>query len=155
MLLTKSDRQNTYAYRITSSNFPDFNGEGTHRSGGRWVSPGRYAINASESYSLGVLEYIQWNGSNSVADLICIKVEIPPDIYVAQVENLLDASLGNSDYTRTREIGDRWYDRGESVVLRLPSVVSPYESNLLFNQEHADFSRITICMSHPVILNDC
>jgi RES domain-containing protein len=54
-----------------------------------------------------------------------------------------------SDYSISREIGDDWYDRGESAVLWVPSVVSPYESNLLFNQQPADFSRIVVHQPTP------
>ena len=47
-------------------------------------------------------------------------------------------------YRATRRIGDDWYERGDTAVLWVPSVVSPYESNVLCSQLHADFSRIVV-----------
>ncbi len=91
-----------------------------------------------------MLEYLQWNGDTSLTDLLYIKVEVPAGIAIEQAHVPDNSIWEDNDYSRTREIGDGWYDRGESVALRLPSVVSPFESNLLFNQEHADFSRIVI-----------
>ena len=53
--------------------------------------------------------------------------------------------LENVKYAyRIVSIGDDWYDRGDTAVLWVPSVVSPYESNALCNQLHADFSRIVV-----------
>ena len=37
-----------------------------------------------------------------------------------------------------------WVQRGDTAVLWVPSLVSPVESNLLFNQTHADFKRLTV-----------
>jgi len=49
-----------------------------------------------------------------------------------------------SNYSAFREVGDEWYDRGHTAVLWVPSVVSPYESNVLFNQRHEEFTRIVV-----------
>lgn len=43
-----------------------------------------------------------------------------------------------------RALGDSWHDRGESLQMWVPSVVSPHESNVLVNQRHAAFSRLVI-----------
>jgi RES domain-containing protein len=40
--------------------------------------------------------------------------------------------------TRPTEVGDTWFDAGESVVLRAPSVVLQDEFNLLLNPASPD-----------------
>ncbi len=49
----------------------------------------------------------------------------------------------------TRALGNRWYDRGRTAVLWVPSVVPRYESNVLFNQRRADFIRLEVEPPRP------
>ena len=58
-------------------------------------------------------------------------------------------SLALGDYEECRAIGDDWYQRAETAVLWVPSIVSPHESNLLFNQQHKDFSKIIVHKPAP------
>jgi len=37
-----------------------------------------------------------------------------------------------------------WHDRRRTAILWVPSAVSPYERNVLFNQAHEDFTMIEI-----------
>jgi hypothetical protein len=53
------------------------------------------------------------------------------------------------DFAECRAIGDDWYERGDSAVLWVPSVVSPYESNSLFDQRHDDFRAIIVHDARP------
>jgi RES domain-containing protein len=48
----------------------------------------------------------------------------------------------------TREIGDRWVKERRSVVLALPSAVSPADMNFLLNPEHPNFKHVRI--SSPI-----
>ena len=138
-------RTHTRAYRIVSPNYPPFDGTGAHRWGSRWISPGRWVVHAAETYSLAVLEnLVHWQTSALPPTLVCVKVNIPEAIDQEQLD-LADAqSSPENGYTSCRAIGDDWYDRGETAVLWVPSAVSPYESNILFNQRHQDFSRIVV-----------
>jgi RES domain-containing protein len=45
---------------------------------------------------------------------------------------------------RLQTIGDAWVYRGKSVVLRIPSVIVPSESNFLLNPAHPDFDKLAI-----------
>lgn len=138
-------KTHTPAYRIVSPKYPPFDGTGAHRWGSRWISPGRWVVHAAETYSLAVLEnLVHWQTSAIPPTLVCVKVNIPDAIDQEQLD-LADAQFSpENDYTSCRAIGDDWYDRGETAVLWVPSVVSPYESNILFNQRHQDFSRIVV-----------
>lgn len=44
----------------------------------------------------------------------------------------------------TRKFGNDWLASGRSVVLRVPSAVTPREFNYLINPRHADFSKLKI-----------
>jgi RES domain-containing protein len=48
-----------------------------------------------------------------------------------------------------RDIGTRWAETGETVVLQLPSAVVPEEHNFLVNPRHPDFRRLTIGAAEP------
>ena len=44
----------------------------------------------------------------------------------------------------TQQIGDQFVKKGNFLVLKVPSVIVPQESNYLFNPLHADFDKIKI-----------
>ncbi len=140
----------TRAYRIVSPQYPPFDGSGTHRWGSRWISPGQYVVHAAETYALAVLEnLVHWQTSTLPPTLVWVAVDIPIDIEQEELDRGdLPRPKGN-DYSAYREIGDDWYNRGETAVLWVPSMVSPVESNLLFNQQHKDFSRIVVHKAVP------
>ena len=73
-------------------------------------------------------------------------MQIPRGLDQERVEEIDRAVLASDDFTATRALGDRWYAGGRTAVLWVPSAVSPYESNVLFNQGHADFARLEV---HP------
>ena len=134
-----------YAYRIVSSRYPPFDGAGAHRWGSRWVSPGRQVVHAAETYALAVLEnLVHWQSGTLPRDLVCVQIAIPGDVAQEWADEVDPALLLAHDYRATRRIGDDWYDRGDTAVLWVPSDVSPYESNALCNQLHAEFSRIVV-----------
>ena len=134
-----------YAYRIVSSRYPPFDGAGAYRWGSRWVSPGRQVVHAAETYALAVLENLaHWQSGTLPHDLVCVQIAIPGDLAQELADDVDPALLITHDYRATRPIGDDWHDRGDTAVLWVPSVVSPYESNVLCNQLHADFSRIVV-----------
>ena len=139
------DTSSTRAYRIVSSKYPPFDGAGTHRQGSRWISPGRWVVHAAETYALAVLEnLVHWQTSTLPPTLVTVTVDVPDTIRQEKLDYADLPTSALSDYARFRAIGNDWYDRGETAVLWVPSTISPVESNLLFNQEHTDFSLIVV-----------
>ena len=133
----------TRVYRIVSPQYPPFDGSGTYRWGSRWLSPGRYVVHTAESYSLAVLEnLVHWQTSSIPKSLLCVAADIPNEIEQEELDRN-DLPEPNN-YTQFQEIGDDWYERGETAVLWVPSVISPVEFNILINQKHADFVHIGI-----------
>ena len=138
-------RRKTHAYRIVSPKYPPFDGAGTHRWGSRWVSPGSWVVHGAETYALAVLEnLVHWQTSALPPNLVCVAVEIPATVKQEHLTATDAPNLSSSDYTASRKLGDDWYERGETAVLWVPSVVSPYECNVLFNQQHKEFGRMIV-----------
>ena len=132
-----------HAYRIVHERYPPFDGGGAYRWGSRWVGPGRWVIHAAERYSLAVLEnLVHWRTTALPPGLVCVRVTIPAGLKQEWVDGIDHAQLTLSELAPTRALGNQWYDRRRTSVLWVPSAVSPYESNVLFNQRHADFHRI-------------
>ncbi len=140
-----SRRNYASVYRIVSKKYPVFDGGGAQRWGSRWVSPGRRVVHAAQNYSLAVLEnLVHWQSSGLPPSLVCVEAKISDSIeqeYLPRDE--LPEDMGN-DYSAFREIGDDWYDTGGVAVFWVPSLVSPYETNVLINQAHPDFAKIRV-----------
>ena len=106
-------------------------------------------VHAAETYALAVLEnLIHWQTSTLPPTLVCVEIQIPDEIEQEQLDRTDMPSDPASEYSKYRVIGDDWYERGETAVLWVPSVASPFESNVLFNQQHRDFSQIRV--SDPI-----
>lgn len=82
-------------------------------------------------------------------NLVCVAVEVPSSIKHERLKIDDVPTLSSIDYSASRKLGDDWFERGATAVLWMPSVVSPYESNVLFNQHHKDFSRIKVGEPKP------
>lgn len=131
-------------FRIVSNRYPPFDGGGAYRWGSRWVDPGRLVVHAASSYSLAVLEnLVHWQSNALPPTLVCVVASIPD----APKQSTVNPS-NYKDEDACRAIGNKWFDEGKTVALWVPSIVSPYENNVLINQLHADFSKIKI--SKPV-----
>lgn len=149
-----ASRRKTHAYRIVSPKYPPFDGSGTHRWGSRWVSPGSRVVHGAETYALAVLEnLVHWQTSALPPNLVCVEVTIPANVKQERLTASDVPTLSSIDYTDSRVLGDDWYGRGETAVLWVPSVVSPYESNVLFNQQHNDFRRVDVGDPKPAHLD--
>lgn len=142
--------QATRVYRIVSPQYPPFDGTGTHRWGSRWISPHQYVVHTAELYALAVLEnLVHWQSSAVPKGLVCVAADIPDDVEQEELDRKDLPKADADDYAAFREIGDEWYQRGETAVLWVPSIVSPVEANVLVNQTHKDFARLTIHKPAP------
>ena len=43
-------------------------------------------------------------------------------------------------YSDLQKIGSDWYNKRESLVLKIPSAIIPFEFNYVINTEHPEFS---------------
>ena len=127
-------------YRVVSNKYPAFDGTGAHKHGSRWVDPGRFVVHAAAAYSLAILENIvHWRTPKLIPSLVTVVATIP-----ASIKQQTASIKKPGDQDACRKIGNAWYDTAECAVLWVPSIVSPYEQNVLLNQLHPDFSKIKI-----------
>lgn len=124
--------------------------------GGRWNSPGRPLVYASEHLSLAVLEtLVHLNPERFPVNSVAYSVELP-DRSVERVSrvNLSAAWTTDASFASTRAIGDAWLEEGQSLVLRVPSAVVPQEENVLINPEHPLFaSSVHIASGEPFLFD--
>lgn len=137
-------------YRIVSPQYPPFDGSGSHRWGSRWISPGQYVVHTAESYALAVLEnLVHWQTSSVPNGLVCVAADIPNYVEQEELDRKHLPQAKANDYAPFREIGDEWFQRGETAILWVPSVVSPVEANILINQTHKDFAKLVVHKPTP------
>lgn len=123
-----------------------FSGDGARRYGGRWGRRGIPLVYASATLSLSVLEILaQVVSYEDLDDYLAI----PATFDGGHVETLADADLP-ADWRAlpapesTRALGTAWAESGRTLVLRVPSVLLPSESNYLINPLHPAFGEMGI-----------
>ncbi len=121
-----------------------FDGESARSSGGRWNSPGVGVVYAAESLSLGLVELlVHLKNGGTLPAYSAVRLEFEEVLVASVAPTELPANW--RDYpapAETRAIGDKWVRGATRVILRVPSVVVPTESNYVINPGHPDFSRI-------------
>jgi RES domain-containing protein len=137
----------TRAWRIVREDHGStaFDGEGAWRFGGRWNSRGTRTVYTSATLSLAALETLVHLNPPVAFKYVAIPIEFDE----ALVETLPLSALP-SDWTEeppsraTQDLGDRWIRESRSVVLEVPSVLIPGESNYLINPGHPEFRSVSI-----------
>ncbi|MHB9111305.1 MAG: RES family NAD+ phosphorylase [Thermoleophilia bacterium] len=133
-------------YRIAkSAHIDDSTGVGARMHGGRWNEKGVPVIYAASSPSLAALEYlVHLPIVLAPRDLSICRFALPDSVSVTRVkESALPADWKTSPpVADTQEIGTRWAGSGKSLLLFVPSVLVPEESNILINPLHPEFRKI-------------
>lgn len=125
----------------------DLSGKGAEITGGRWNDKGTPLVYTSTNRALAALETIvHLNSGGLPLNRYLVEIIIPDD--VSDSAEALDhtiapfgwdaepASRTSSDY------GTRWARAATSLLLRVPSVIVPEESNVLLNPRHPDITAI-------------
>ena len=140
------------AYRIgTKSNrYPIFNGEGSVPYPGRWNTARCRVIYAAEHYSTALLEKLVHSNTGKIPkNQQWIEIAIPVGISYETVT--LDSIPNWKDSDITKEFGDRWLTEKRSCILFVPSIIAPVDNNVLINELHPQFSKLTTSINKPVI----
>ena len=110
----------------------------------RWNKFGQNVIYTGSSRSLVTLESIAHKNSIKTTAVCKIMViSIPDDEqFVKQIPiNVLPADWRKLvAYSALQDIGSAWYLGNESLLLKVPSVLIPFEYNFVINTGHPDFS---------------
>ncbi len=133
------------AWRLVKAAYADtpLDGEGARRYGGRWSSPGRAAVYASDTLALAALEVLVHLQSSALLEAY-LTIGIDYEERPAAPGPLPEDWRRGSTPRGPRRIGDTWLDSGRSVVLRVPSAVIPREYNVIFNPAHPRFRQVRV-----------
>ena len=111
----------------------------------RWNRRGEFVIYAAESRSLSTLELIVHRNS--------IKSETNYKVLTISVKesDALISEISLSDlpknwrtfeaYSSLQQMGSDWYNARETLLLKVPSAIIPYEFNYVINTQHPDFKK--------------
>lgn len=142
------------AFRIGSLRYPLLDGTGAASSDdARWSSRGRYVIYAAEHYATALIEKMAQLGVQRLpSTLVYTRIELPDDITVERVEPARIPGWDADNRSASQAFGDRWYDARQSLAVLVPSLAAPgLEWNLLINQRHPDFARVTAAKPRPIV----
>ncbi len=129
----------------------DLSGAGGLRAPGRWHDAGHPIVYLAETPAAALLEVCVHTSAN----------DIPPDFTLLRIEGpaVRVPSIRPQDLPErwpdkpetTRAIGAAWLEKGEAVLLRVPSALVPETVNYLFNPRHKDAAkfRITEMIDYP------
>ncbi len=136
------------AWRLIKAEHVDdaFAGEGARRGGGRWNSNGVRVVYTSGSLSLATLEVmVHTHFYSALKNYVCIPIDFDPSLSQSiTTEDLPDKWKADPIPQSVKELGDRWVQNQESVILKVPSPIIPVETNYLINPSHPDFEKVVI-----------
>jgi RES domain-containing protein len=135
-------------YRIAPAKHArDLSGEGARLSGGRWNNKNTAVIYTSESRSLAALEYLVHVAlSDMPTGIKIVSIGIPKPMLPKQIDpsHLPDDWRTGPPPYALADMGTKWAVSGESLLLRVPSVVVAHEFNIIINPLHPDMKSIRI-----------
>lgn len=144
------------AFRIADRRFPIFDGTGAQLTGGRWNSPGRPVIYATETFAGAVLEVLVHSNLGRVPKThAVVEITIPSAVRMETVEMNAVPHWDAADQIANRAYGDQWLHERRTAVLLVPSVVTRgREHNVLLNPEHPEFKRVKASSPQDVVWDE-
>jgi RES domain-containing protein len=130
------------------SNYADLRGVGGLKAPGRWHYAGQPVVYLAEHPAAALLEIIVHMEVASLADLPAtyqlLRVNVEDRVTVAEIA--VDGIPENwqDDLAWSQDSGTEWLNGGSSVLLKVPSAISPYAHNYLLNPQHRDATLLTI-----------
>ena len=114
---------------------------------GRWNSFGKKVLYAAESIPLAFLEnMVRRQGVGFNKDFRIMFIDVPDSLKILTVDvsDLEDGWRDFRDYSKCQTIGDKWYDDGKIMILKVPSAVLPDSFNYVVNSELPDYGLIKL-----------
>ena len=95
----------------------------------------------------------RWNRVGTPVVLLASATFDPDDVEDVPPDRLPDDWAHHPASESTAAFGTEWAESGRSIVLRVPSVVLPAESNYVLNPRHPDIGRVTFGAPVPLALD--
>ncbi|MFM7014780.1 MAG: RES family NAD+ phosphorylase [Bacteroidota bacterium] len=125
-------------------------GKGSAIKGARWNSVGVELIYTASNRSLAMAEVaVHFTLATLPDDYLMVTIFVPDDIKIKPLsESILPNNLQDFPHPpTTQKFGDDFVIDNKYCLLKVPSVVTQGDFNLLINPKHKDFSRIKIVES--------
>lgn len=138
-------------FRITRGRYiSDLSGKGAYERGGRWNSPGKYALYTTQSRSLAMIESLVYlSGLPPDNEYKIAVLYVPDDVFVSTVDIGQLHANWREDQKRTQELGDQWLTERSSLLLRVPSITVKSEHNYVVSPGHSVMNRIKLVDIEP------
>ena len=146
-------------FRITQEKFAvDLSGNGSRIFGGRWNSEGYYALYASATRSLALLETLAHTPAKMLASnnyqLITLHAPDNPPTDSIPLD-ALPAGWDAADVRIfTQKIGDQFLTEKINLMIAVPSVVIREEMNYVINPLHTDMKKVTIINQRQIYFDN-
>lgn len=108
----------------------------------RWNKDGEFVIYTGETRSLAMLENIVHKSIQTGLnyETMIISIRDSEDVFSRKKISDLPSNWRDiSAYSKLQDIGSQWYHSKKSLVLQVPSVIVPQESNYIINANHPEF----------------
>ncbi len=129
---------------IYSKNVLD--GQGGLSAAGRWHSQGHRVVYCASSEALAVLELRVHLGSYVPRSrYVMHTIDVPDEVIAELPAEAVPLGWDAVPHTETsRAVGDKWLESPRSAALRVPSIHSETDRNVLLNPVHSDFGRVRL-----------
>jgi RES domain-containing protein len=114
---------------------------------GRWNGSGKKVLYCAESIPLAFLEsMIRRQGVGFNHDYNIVIIEMSEDMLIHEISlpELADGWRSFRDYSICQKIGNAWFDKFDSPVLKAPSAMVVQSFNYVINTQHSEYKRIKI-----------
>jgi RES domain-containing protein len=138
------------AWRLARPEFAEhLDGEGSRIEGGRWNPIGVPALYTSKHLSLSVLEvyvHLPPQMRDALPVLTAVQISIPEAVGSTCVtaEQLTQLLASADPLAACQAMGEVWISRGRDLMLQVPSILVPEETNLVLNPAHSHMREVKI-----------
>ncbi len=140
-------------YRCTLKKWArDLSGQGAFQLGGRWNTPGHYALYTAENNLLEALEVaVRIPLTKISAEYVMVPIEIPKGAVIYEPKLTKGWS---SKIHITQKIGDAFLEDNKYLAMKVPSVLMSNTYNLLLNPKHKLFPEVKANKSEPLLFDE-
>ena len=132
-------------WRIANARYADLSGDGGLFYSARWNRKGTRMVYTAEHSALSALEVmVHFDiAADYLPDFVLMEIHAPDDLSILEIHETVQ------DESASQAMGTRWAATGDSVLLKVPSVLAPQSFNVLINPLHDDAGRIDVVDRHP------
>lgn len=142
-------------YRIATAgrtfNACDKSGTGAALNPGRWNESGEYVLYSAPTIAMTVLETSAHITTKALPlDKYLVRLDVPDVVWKKRTIWSADELPADWDAIPAGQtsisLGSAWYQRADSALLQVPSVIVPEEATIVINCKHTDIEAISLAL---------